>query len=100
MNWADAHPEHDRTDCSDRNTLNADPEGSTGCARCTALLMDAAADTRAKALEEAAKICDETGDQIWSDYKQKYHVSCETAQGGEEAAYACAAAIREAIKNA
>ena len=31
------HPEHDRTSCSDENTNNTDPEGSTGCARCTAI---------------------------------------------------------------
>ncbi len=34
------HPEHARTSCSDSSIVNADPEGSTGCARCTALLLD------------------------------------------------------------
>jgi hypothetical protein len=38
--WAKAHPEHDRTSCSDSDPCNADPEGSTGCARCTALIMN------------------------------------------------------------
>lgn len=38
--YADRHPEHDRTSCSDHKIINADAEGSTGCARCTALLMD------------------------------------------------------------
>lgn len=38
--WSAHHREHDRTSCSDAEVFNADPEGSTGCARCTALLLD------------------------------------------------------------
>jgi hypothetical protein len=37
---ATMHPEHDRTSCSDEHPINADAEGSTGCARCTALVME------------------------------------------------------------
>lgn len=39
---AEDYPEHDRTSCSDANPCNATAEGSTGCARCTALVMDRA----------------------------------------------------------
>lgn len=39
--WAENHPEHCRTSCSDEGRENADPTG-TGCHRCTALVMDAA----------------------------------------------------------
>lgn len=34
------HPEHDRLSCSDTAPINADPAGSTGCARCTAILLE------------------------------------------------------------
>lgn len=39
--YVEYHPEHSRTSCSDANPCNADPDGS-GCARCTALVMDRA----------------------------------------------------------
>lgn len=39
--YVEDHPEHSRTSCSDANPCNADPDGS-GCARCTALVMDRA----------------------------------------------------------
>lgn len=35
-----SHPEHDRTSCSDEHPINTDAEGSTGCARCTALDLE------------------------------------------------------------
>lgn len=38
--YAYHHPEHDRTSCSDVNPSNAEPAGSHGCARCTALKLD------------------------------------------------------------
>ena len=37
-------PEHDRTSCSDERPINVDPEGSTGCARCTAIHLDQGAE--------------------------------------------------------
>lgn len=40
MLQAEYHPEHDRSSCSDGDLCNASPEGSTGCARCTALKLD------------------------------------------------------------
>lgn len=40
MSYAENHPTHDRDSCTDHDQNNADPEGSTGCARCTALVMD------------------------------------------------------------
>lgn len=40
MTHAEHHPAHDRDSCTDQDMCNADPEGSTGCARCTALVMD------------------------------------------------------------
>lgn len=40
--FASYYPEHDRTSCSDHDPSNATPDGSTGCARCTALIMDRA----------------------------------------------------------
>ncbi len=43
--YADEHPEHSRTSCSDALPCNADPEGSHGCARCTALKLDREART-------------------------------------------------------
>lgn len=41
--YAEGHPEHSRTSCSDVVPCNADPVGSHGCARCTALKLDRAA---------------------------------------------------------
>ncbi len=41
MSWTDGHEKHDRTSCQEHNpAYNADPAGSTGCARCTALLLE------------------------------------------------------------
>lgn len=40
MSSSQYHPEHARTSCDDKHPVNADAEGSTGCARCTALHMD------------------------------------------------------------
>lgn len=34
------YPEHDRTSCDDQRPINATAEGSTGCARCTAIKLD------------------------------------------------------------
>ena len=39
---AEYYPTHDRTSCSDTDACNATAEGSTGCARCTAIAMDQA----------------------------------------------------------
>lgn len=36
------HPDHARTSCNDAKPINADPAGSNGCARCTALVLDRA----------------------------------------------------------
>lgn len=44
MSSAQSHPHHDRTSCSDAHPINADAEGSTGCARCTALELDRGAE--------------------------------------------------------
>ncbi len=44
MSSAEYHPEHDRTSCSDEHPTNVDPEGSTGCARCTAIHLDQGAE--------------------------------------------------------
>lgn len=40
MTHAQYYKEHDRDSCSDTAVNNATAEGSTGCARCTALLLD------------------------------------------------------------
>lgn len=40
MSVTQYYPEHDRTSCSDLLPVNATAEGSTGCARCTAILLD------------------------------------------------------------
>ena len=40
MSNARYYPQHDRTSCSDAHPVNATAEGSTGCARCTAILLD------------------------------------------------------------
>ncbi len=40
LTYAQHHPEHNRTSCSDEEPSNAEPTGSHGCARCTALLLD------------------------------------------------------------
>ncbi len=45
--YAADHPDHSRTSCNDAKPINADPAGSNGCARCTALTLD-----RARWLEE------------------------------------------------
>jgi len=38
---APSYPEHDRTSCNESNpNINATADGSTGCARCTALLLE------------------------------------------------------------
>lgn len=43
----ETYPEHDRTSCSEDNpNINATAEGSTGCARCTALLLERERTTR------------------------------------------------------
>lgn len=42
MTNAEYYPTHDRTSCSDTDACNATAEGSTGCARCTAIAMDKA----------------------------------------------------------
>jgi hypothetical protein len=59
------HPEHCRTSCSDERPINADAEGSTGCARCTAILLDRGSEAEKnfrllmKAVGEAhAKTCE------------------------------------------
>jgi len=44
MSSAQYHPHHDRTSCSDDHPVNTDAEGSTGCARCTALALDRGAE--------------------------------------------------------
>lgn len=49
----ETHPEHDRTSCNDEGMQNADAEGSTGCARCTALVLDRDSATREVLLEVA-----------------------------------------------
>jgi hypothetical protein len=41
MKYTDSHPAHDRESCSDLYAINVDPAGSHGCARCTALALDA-----------------------------------------------------------
>lgn len=39
--WLDeVFTEHERASCSDKNPCNADPTGSHGCARCTALALE------------------------------------------------------------
>ena len=40
MSAAKYYPQHDRDSCGDHSIVNATAEGSTGCARCTALLLD------------------------------------------------------------
>ncbi len=40
MSHAAHHPKHDRLICSDADPFNAEPGGSNGCARCTALKLD------------------------------------------------------------
>lgn len=42
MSNAESYPEHCRTSCSDAAPDNADAGGSSGCQRCTALVMDQA----------------------------------------------------------
>lgn len=37
--WLEEHSHHDRTSCSDNSPINADPTGSHGCARCTAIAL-------------------------------------------------------------
>lgn len=47
MTSAENYPEHNRTSCRDDNpNINATAEGSTGCERCTAMLLDREARTR------------------------------------------------------
>lgn len=54
-NIASYYPEHCRTSCSDAEPINACAEGSTGCARCTALALDELDRLRARvaSLEES-----------------------------------------------
>jgi hypothetical protein len=40
MKYTTVHKTHDRTSCDDEHPVNADPEGSTGCARCTAIELE------------------------------------------------------------
>lgn len=38
--WLETIKEHGRTSCSDEHPINADPTGSHGCERCTALALE------------------------------------------------------------
>lgn len=42
MKFANDHTYHDRSSCCDEDLCNVDPDGSLGCARCTALALDRA----------------------------------------------------------
>lgn len=63
------YPEHDRDSCSDAAPTNSTPEGSTGCARCTALVID---NLRAECNELRGQIVNfrETEDGLMDDYKR------------------------------
>lgn len=47
MSYAESHPKHCRTSCSDTDRCNVDPDG-TGCHRCTALELDELSTLRAE----------------------------------------------------
>lgn len=63
-NIASYYPEHCRTSCSDAEPINACAEGSTGCARCTALALDELERLRARvaSLEESLHYANGTAD--------------------------------------
>ena len=63
-NIASYYPEHCRTSCSDAEPINACAEGSTGCARCTALALDEIERLRARvaSLEESLHYANGTAD--------------------------------------